>query len=189
MPEDTSRANQLSDAFDRASEALHESGVKYALIGGFAVACHGLPRATQDVDFLISVPRLLLPDLLQSFQQRGFSVDQAVVLRELRDDHLSAIRYGDIRVDLLDAVLPVFRRAVERAGDHVIRGRTVRVVSPEDLIVLKLIASRPSDLDDVRGILAAKRDGLDVDSLRRSVAEVCDEARQLELERLLQGAG
>lgn len=184
MAEDKAPARNLRDAFDQASGVLNDTGTKYAVIGGFAVACHGLPRATQDLDFLISVPKLSLPGLLERFLARGFAFDLKQVIRELGANHLSSVRYGGIRVDLLDAILPAFRRAVDRAVSYTIRGNLVRVASPEDLIVLKMIASRPSDLEDVRGILAAKKDSIDLQSLRQAVAEVCDEKTLLDLDRL-----
>jgi predicted nucleotidyltransferase len=186
MKDETSPAEALGDAFAQAIGALNEARASYALIGGFAVACHGLPRATQDIDFVISVPSRSLPGLLEKFSQRGFAFDLKQVIRELEVDHISKVRCGRIRVDLLDAVLPVFRRVVERAVSFQIRGQAVRVASPEDLIVLKMIASRSSDLDDVRSILAAKRDSLDLPSLRRAVAEVCDEKACRDLDRLLE---
>jgi hypothetical protein len=54
MSEEERSTNTLSEAFDRSAEALLAAGASYALIGGFAVAYHGLPRPTRDIDLLLS---------------------------------------------------------------------------------------------------------------------------------------
>ena len=173
MPGKRPTPTPLAEAFERAVDALGETRAAYALIGGFAVAHHGLPRPTRDVDLLLHVPRVALPALLEAFRDRGFELDLERVLRELRDDRLSEIRYRGVRVDLLDAVLPVFVRAVERAESVEIAGRPVRVVRPEDLIELKMIAGREDDLRDVKGILAAQGDRLDLDGIRANLRAWC----------------
>jgi len=59
MPDRAGSPNLLTEAFRRAAEAL--SGSSSALIGGLAVAFHGLARATRDIDLLLSTPRIALP--------------------------------------------------------------------------------------------------------------------------------
>ena len=166
-------------------DALRSSGASYALIGGFAVAYHGLPRPTRDIDLLVSVPRVRLPGVLEAFRDRGFTFDPDAVLRELGEDHLSSIRYASVRVDLLDAVIPFFRRTVASAINAEVHGHEVRIARGEDLIVLKMIAGREDDLRDVKGILAVEGGSLDVDDIRRSLAECCDRTRMETFERLV----
>lgn len=175
----------LPEAFDRAIEALSCGSARYALIGGFAVAYHGIPRPTRDLDFLLATPRVALPELLQRFRDRGFGFSMERVLAELGRDHLSTITYGSVRVDLLDAVIPLFRRAVENAATGTVRGQEVKIVRAEELVALKMIAAREDDVRDIRGILAAQGDSLDLESIRRSIAECCDEERIARFERLV----
>ena len=44
---------QIQDTLTNAKEALEKAGVQFALIGGFALAAHGVVRATQDIDLLV----------------------------------------------------------------------------------------------------------------------------------------
>jgi len=179
----------LSEAFDRAVDALNEAGASYALIGGFAVAHHGLPRPTRDIDFLVSIPRVQLPAVLERFRERGFAFELERVLGKLGKDHLSSIRYGGVRVDLLEAVIPVFQRALKSAVEGTIHGRKVKIASAEDLIVLKIIASREDDLRDVRGILATQGSRLNLEAIRGSLSECCGSAAIDGFERLASEAG
>jgi predicted nucleotidyltransferase len=177
MSEEEQSQTTLTEAFDRSAAALSASGVPYALIGGFAVAYHGLPRPTRDIDLLLSVPRIQIPGLLERFSEQQFTFNMQQVIGELGKDHLSAIHFQGVRVDLLEAVIPLFRRTVQNAREVEIRGRRVRVAGAEDLIALKMIAAREDDLRDVRGILAVQSGLLDVDSIRRSLEECCDKDR------------
>ncbi len=78
-----------------------------------------------------------------------------------------------IRVDLLLSWTPYEAEAIGRASVVTVEGHGYMVVSPEDLVVLKVIAGRPRDLDDVRGIVVRRRD-LDVDLVRRSLTQLQD---------------
>jgi hypothetical protein len=51
-------------AVESLSEAFAARSVRYALIGGLALLLRGRPRFTQDVDFLIEIPQVVLPGLL-----------------------------------------------------------------------------------------------------------------------------
>ena len=43
----------LKEGFLKLCEALNREGVKYVVIGGFAVFLHGFPRFTEDIDLFI----------------------------------------------------------------------------------------------------------------------------------------
>jgi predicted nucleotidyltransferase len=180
---------ELLEAFEHAVEALARSGADYALIGGFATAFHGIPRPTRDIDFLYSTPRVNVSTLLARFRELGFSFDEIAVLRELGEDHLSTLRHGGVPVDLLDAVVPPFQRAVKRARQETLHGRRVRIAAPEDLILLKLIAAREDDLRDIRGILATQGDLIQLDDVRKSLKDWCEDDRGDIFERLVREVG
>lgn len=171
-----------------ASLAGALSGVEeYAVIGGVAVALRGVPRTTRDIDVLLAVPRIRVPGVLERFQGAGFTLDAKEVLVELRDDHLSQIRYGSIRIDLMTAVLDIFVDIVRSARWEDIRGRLLRVASAEGVVLLKLIAFRPQDEADLMGLLAVNRGSLDIDRIRAWYGQVGEstDARWQALERML----
>ena len=53
-------------------------------------------------------------------------------------------------------------RFFERVKERNVEGTRVQLASAEDLVVMKILAGRPKDLDDVRAIVAAYGEGLDV---------------------------
>src|SRR5262249_23530566 len=107
---------KLVRAVDLLSEAFASRSVRHALIGGRATAMRGRPRLTQDVDFLIDIPQLALPGLLDALLARGFSLDPAVVIPEYIRQHMTAFSFGgEVRIDWLKPVLPFYSRALSDA--------------------------------------------------------------------------
>jgi hypothetical protein len=132
-------------------EQLNEHGIRYALVGGLAVAHYAIPRMTQDVDILVlqeDAGKLL--QLLRPYYTRGM----AQVMFFLIDE---------TRLDVLIATLRYQRAAVLNAQEGTYEGVPVKVINPCDLVLMKLLAAweRPSEVDreqdrvDIMRILSA----------------------------------
>jgi hypothetical protein len=159
--------DQLFRAVESLSEAFAARSIRHALIGGLAISIRGRPRVTQDADFLLDVPQLALAGLLDDLLERGFSLDPTVVIAEYVREHMTAIRFGPVRIDWLKPVLPFYARALADAQPVVwTEGHTVRVATAEGLILTKIVAFRPQDQIDIETLLTANRDTIDVDLIR-----------------------
>lgn len=75
-------------------------------------------------------------------------------------------RASGMQVDFIFSFSDYEHQAIDRAVDVEVRGAKVRFISVEDLIVFKMIAGRPRDLEDVRQV-ALKNPHLDADYVRR----------------------
>ena len=159
--------DSLEAALADVIDALAASDASYALIGGLATGFRSRPRYTQDIDLLIDVPQIRLPDLLERLRARGFVFDVADVIAELRRHHLAALWRGDIRLDWLTPAIPAYRHVLEAA--HIEAGPTgpIRVATTEGLILMKLLAYRLQDQADIEALVAANRGDLDVGWIRR----------------------
>lgn len=155
-----------SDRFDRAladvAGVLRGQGLRHALFGGLAVVLRGAPRLTTDIDFLVEVPRIRQPALLDEFEKRGADYGrveetpggwrartQRDVLLELADGGLTSFTLGGVRVDFLLPLDPIHRAALDEASELDWEHGSIPVVRVEHLILDKLIAGRGRDLDDV----------------------------------------
>jgi hypothetical protein len=161
----------LSDELVRAVEYLAEAfdgrRVRHALIGGLATAIRGRPRFTQDVDFLLDVPQITLPSLLDDLVERGFTLDAALVVKEYVQNHITSFTFGQVRIDWLKPVLPFYHRTLADAELlEWSEGHSVRVATAEGLILTKMVAFRPQDQVDIETLLTANRDEIDVDVIR-----------------------
>src|SRR5260221_14219747 len=92
LPRDLIRAVELlADTFAARS-------IRYAIVGGLATLMRGRPRFTQDIDVLIDVPQLALPGLLDELARVGFTFDMPTVIREYVREHITVLRFVEIRV-------------------------------------------------------------------------------------------
>jgi len=131
-----------SASAEAAAEILDAAGVEWALIGGLAALRYrATPRLTVDADFLATYR----PGLADVFRDAGYDVTESADPGE--EPHLLAVRgKGDV-IDVLFAVVEYQHVALRRAVEH--------VLTPEDVIVHKLIAWRPRDRDDIASMLDA----------------------------------
>jgi hypothetical protein len=159
-------AEDLHQALTEAAAALAQFRARYALVGGTAIGYRSQPRFTKDVDFLLTVPALVLPPLLEDLKRRGFEFDMLATIREWTEQHMVVLSYHGIRVDWLKAVLPAYVHVLDRATEEVWLNQPIRIASAEGLILLKLLAFRLQDQVDIENLVAAHRDNLDLDWIR-----------------------
>jgi hypothetical protein len=177
MDLDPSLAEALREAIGGATAAMDHYAVSYALIGGMAASYRSQPRFTKDVDFLVRVPQLVLPPLLDDLLRRGFEFDPLATINEWNLHHMVALSYHGIRMDWLKPLIPAYVHILERATEETWLGRSVRVASAEGLILLKLLAFRAQEQIDIENLVAANRDKLDLDWIRdewQNLAELDD---------------
>ena len=166
-------------AVETLSEVFVERGIEYALLGGIATMLRGRPRFTQDVDILLSVPQVALPGLLDELIRRGFSLDADTVIREFVQHHMTAFRFGVVRIDWLKPVLPLYAHALAAATSIPwTAGHSLRVLAAEGLIITKMVAFRPQDQEDIRTLIAANAAELNVELIHREWATVADGEEQ-----------
>ena len=113
---------------------FHKEGVRYALMGGFALGAQGAPRATIDLDFIINSDDWLKVDGI--LKTRGYRClyKSDEVAQYVSKDRL----FGE--VDFILAHRNISRKMLERAEEKEIFSMKVRVLLPEDIIGLKIQA-------------------------------------------------
>lgn len=180
-------AGDLLSVLYRLAHILNERHVSYALIGGLAVAVRGPIRTTRDIDLLVQVPQLELPGVLTALTGEGFVLDVSQAIRVWNRDSLLDFSCGSVRVDWLKPVLPAFADILRRARWEEVGERSIRVADAEGLLLLKLIAFRPRDQEDIKGILAANAGSLDLDWVRRELQGVVPDhdPRSAEFDKLV----
>lgn len=132
---------------------LEEEGVDHALCGGIAANLYRDEiRATTDVDIYIACAAAQLVSLARTFEESGWSAHP-----EWQQADLLRLDHPDLpRVDLLVASTNFERQAIRRAVTTKIDHAEIRVLVPEDLIVLELVAGRARDYEAAAAILNAR---------------------------------
>ncbi len=149
----------LIDALLAVEEILRKARIPYALCGGLAANLYREEvRATSDVDFATVMGPAQVVEVVGTFERAGWS--SAAYWQ--RGEQLKLSRDDMPRVDCIIATTDYERAAIGRAAAARIEGREVRVLTPEDLIVFKLMAGRARDYEAVAAIINARRRRLDV---------------------------
>ena len=156
----------LLEAADEFAAACSQFHVRYALIGALASGYRSRPRSTRDADFLLTVPQLTLPPLLEELQRRGFEFEMTDAIRAWSRDHMFVMAYHGSRVDLLKPPLAAYSHVLDRATEEPWLHNPIRIATAEGVILLKLIAFRLQDQADIESVIASNRETLDVEWIR-----------------------
>ena len=125
--------------------------VSYAVIGGYAVGHHAKPRATKDLDLLVSASGDNLERVARALEQFGALPSVVAAAKVLAPTEIVYLGVPPVRVDILrsvdgiDDVDVTLARAIHASlGDL-----TVPILALDDLVINKRAAGRPQDLADV----------------------------------------
>jgi hypothetical protein len=132
-------------------ELLNSTRIKYVLVGGHAVAYHGFPRFTGDIDFFIDISPSNLAVLAKVLADFGFPALADEITPPLSPGVFFQLGRSPNRIDLLTAIDGVdFDEAWSAREVAEIDGLPVPMLSKKLLIHNKRASGRPKDLEDVR---------------------------------------
>lgn len=154
---------KLITSFIMMNEFFQKHQVRYCLIGGIAAGYWGEPRFTQDMDFTIVSRTRDFSPLLKACRQEGLTVIPK------GEDQLQIIQSGSLnfQADIMLAATNYQQEVVKRAKPVIIFNSSVPICTPEDLIILKLIANRRQDLLDIEMVLKHQRSQLNLTYLKK----------------------
>lgn len=139
---------------------LDRSRIPYMVIGGQAVQLYGEPRMTRDIDLTLGLGIEGLDRILDVSSRCGLRPVTSAPAEFVRETMvLPALdeRTG-IRVDFVFSATDYERQAISRSRPVGLGGVKVSFAAVEDVVIHKLVAGRPRDFDDVRGILTKSSD-------------------------------
>jgi predicted nucleotidyltransferase len=141
-------------ALSDLARILRALSIHWTLIGALAANRYRTsPRLTQDVDLLLADVGPGLEILEAELSEAGWQVRRADA-----EGELLRLRHPQLGVaDLLIAGTDYQQEALARAREEsIIGGERISVLTPEDVIVHKLIAGRSQDIADIEAIIAAR---------------------------------
>ena len=162
--------NPLIRSLKELCAFLEGEGIDYMLVGGLAVGLWGPPRATVDVDFPVSFStdnfaslsrKLRESDRFIFVHDRPMAFEKITLLRAILKSNTS------ISVDFLFADDEFKREALRRKDAIQLSGFSLKIPTPEDLILLNVLSNRPQDLLDAEMVYKAQKKNLDTGYLQR----------------------
>lgn len=160
LPEELKIYHEPLESLQKLISRFSHRGV---VIGGIAASVLGQARYTEDLHAMILLSTRDIPQFLEAAKQEGIeprienAVDFAKKSRVLLLHHIITDTNIDISLGILPFELEVIERSSIQEFDDSLQ---VRLPTPEDLIIMKAIAHRPKDLEDIR-TLAVKYTNLD----------------------------
>jgi hypothetical protein len=161
----------VADLLAALGAALDAAGVRWYLFGAQAVILLGAPRLTADVDVTVDLGERPTSSLVEALGRHGFerrvdAVNGFVArTRVLPFDHAPT----RIPVDVVLAGPGLEGRFLARAEVLVVEGVRIPVAAPDDLVVMKILAGRPKDVEDVVALVRTVGDALDLDRARETL--------------------
>lgn len=158
----TTDSHPFEEAFGDLFCILNGLPFPYCLMGALALGAWGTPRATHDLDAMISIGHTDRVQLLIALQQHGFMEDTrwAEDNPMLRDRHIRLHREA-IPVDLMLPKDSHDKACLLRRRQYELGDLSLWIVSPEDFVLHKLKAGRAQDFIDVLSVLHRQGTSLD----------------------------
>ena len=145
---------KINSDFKDLLRELNAAGVRYLIVGGYAVMVHTEPRYTKDLDLWIEPVESNADKLFVALAQFGAPTADVRPSDFTEAEVFFQIGLPPNRIDMIVTVPGVdFELAYARRGTMSIGQMQVPVISRDDLIRAKLMAGRPQDLVDA-GLLA-----------------------------------
>jgi hypothetical protein len=142
----------LNRDFKEFAALLNAKDVEYLVVGGYALAAHGHPRYTGDIDFWIRPTQLNIDRLLAALNDFGFG-SLGLTAKDFDTDTVIQLGHAPRRIDLLTAIDGVeFDVCYARRERVELAGISLSIIGLEDFKTNKLASGRLKDLADVESL-------------------------------------
>jgi hypothetical protein len=162
----------VADLLADLARAFDARGIPWYLFGAQAAIVYGVARLTADVDVTAHVPAgdVTWIEAIEShgFERRFRDARFALQSRVIPVVH----RTSGLPVDIVLAGPGLEEQFLERAVTHSIDGVAVPVIDVSDLVVLKVLAGRPKDLDDLAALMRTNGARLDERRVRALLGDL-----------------
>ncbi len=166
------------------SAELERYNIPYMLIGGQAVLLYGEPRLTRDIDITLGVDIDKLKNIISLAGGLALKILPENVETFVRETMVLPVVHEKtgIRIDFIFSFSPYEQQAIVKARKIRMLDRDVCFASPEDVVIHKIVAGRPRDIEDVRGILLKMPD-IDIAYIRRWLKNFSDTLGENEIRK------
>ena len=143
----------LNEDYKEMLQCLADEDVKFLLVGAYALATHGYPRATMDIDLWVMPSPDKAAAVLRALGRFGAPLHNLSIEDLQQDDTIFQIGVAPRRIDIITGASGLrFEDTFSRASIVTIEGLQVHVLSIEDLIRNKRATGRTRDVADAEAL-------------------------------------
>lgn len=146
---------ELPEDFQDLLLALHDAGAAFVVLGGHAVAFHGHPRATKDLDVLVKADNANARLVYKALAAFGAPLSAFEIGESDFATYDGVLQMGvpPLRIDILNRADGItFEEAVADGQSFELEGRRIPVIGKAALLKNKRAAAREQDLADVKAL-------------------------------------
>ncbi len=136
--------------------ALLDSGARFLVVGAHALAVHGIPRGTQDLDVWIDPVPSNVRHVWRSLAEFGAPLESLALTPEdlTRPDVVVQLGLPPLRIDLLTGLsgVPDFETAWRGRVERSVRDRRVPFLGRREIVATKRATGRPKDRADLHAL-------------------------------------
>jgi len=147
----------LNEDYKEMLQCLAGESVKFLVVGAYALAAHGYPRATMDIDIWVMPSRDNAEAVLRALGRFGAPLRGLTADDLQQDDTVFQIGIAPRRIDIITGVSGLrFEEAFARSITIDIEGLQLNIPSVDDLILNKRASGRTRDLADAEALESLK---------------------------------
>ena len=144
---------RLNQDFKEFIQSLNDNNVRYLIVGGYAVAMHGHPRYTKDIDVWLWLDPQNAAQILAALRQFGFGSLDLTAADFLVPDQIIQLGYPPSRIDLLTSIPGVtFEECYPVRVAVQVDDVTMNFIDLENLKKNKRASGRAQDLADLENL-------------------------------------
>jgi len=148
----------LDKDFEDFIGLLNQHNVDYMVVGGYALAFHGKPRHTGDLDIWIDISDDNAGKMVRVIEEFGMSSLGMERADFLKEGVITQIGYPPLRIDILNEIDGVdFKEAYPNKLIIDVEGLPVKYIGLNDLIKNKQTSGRKQDISDVNELNKLKK--------------------------------
>lgn len=153
VPKNTQPSMEPDQEFREFAESFLSHGVKFMVIGGYAVTAHGHPRYTGDIDFFVERSQENAEKIVSAIHDFFGPLPEVSVANFLDETRMSQFGVPPYRIDILVKIRGVdFEQAYPRREMLPLGGTDVPFIGLEDLKQNKRATGRHKDLGDLEAL-------------------------------------
>jgi len=144
---------EIQSDFKELLELFNANQVEYVIVGGYALAFHGAPRFTGDIDLFVSSDRENAKRILESLRQFGFESPELSLEDFTRSDKVIQLGVPPVRIDIMTSLTGVsWEQAVSNKVSSNYDQTQVYFIAKKDLISNKKALGRKKDIADIEAL-------------------------------------
>lgn len=144
--------------YEELLQLFNKNGVRYFIIGAYAVAFYAIPRYTKDIDILIDINPKNVENILKALREFGFGNIGLASEDFTEERQIIQLGYEPVRIDILTSLKGLdFEKAWKNRKMGLYGKEKVYFIGLEDLIKIKEKARRKQDVADIETLKKARK--------------------------------